>query len=61
MNNQCAECKIRKFCYREEPKDDWTCDSYKADDDYVDFFWTRTEQKKRNRSYMDIEQLLSKR
>lgn len=47
MNNQCAECKIRKFCYREEPKDNWTCDSYKADDDYVDFLdEDRTEEEK---------------
>ncbi len=37
MNNQCADCKIRKFCYEDEPEEDWTCNSYKSDDDYVDF------------------------
>lgn len=36
MNDQCIDCKIRKWCYREEPED-WTCDHYKSDDDYVDF------------------------
>ena len=28
MNNQCSECEIRKMCYLEEPKEDWTCDHY---------------------------------
>ena len=37
MNDQCIDCKIRKWCYREEPTEDWTCDHYKSDDDYVDF------------------------
>lgn len=37
MNDQCANCKIRKWCYRTEPKEDWTCGSYKSDDEYVDF------------------------
>ena len=37
MNDQCINCKIRKWCYREEPTEDWTCDHYKSDDDYVDF------------------------
>lgn len=37
MNNQCMNCKIRKWCYREEPEEDWTCSSHKSDDEYVDF------------------------
>lgn len=37
MNDQCTNCKIRKWCYRTEPKEDWTCGSYKSDDEYVDF------------------------
>ena len=28
MNDQCHDCKIRKLCYMEEPKEDWTCDHY---------------------------------
>jgi hypothetical protein len=28
MNDQCHDCKIRKLCYLEEPKEDWTCDHY---------------------------------
>jgi len=37
MNDQCTVCKIRKWCYRDEPQEDFTCDYYKSDDDYVDF------------------------
>lgn len=37
MNDQCLNCKIRKWCYREEPEEDWTCDYYKSNDEYVDF------------------------
>ncbi len=37
MNDQCYECKIRKLCYLSEPAEDWTCESYKDEYDYVDF------------------------
>lgn len=37
MNNQCLNCKIRKWCYWDEPEEDWTCGYYKSDDEYVDF------------------------
>ena len=48
MNDQCAICKIRKFCSLEEPDEDWTCESYKDDDDYVDFLdEDRAEDEKR--------------
>ena len=36
MNDQCLNCNIRKWCYREEPEEDWTCDYYKSNDEYVD-------------------------
>ena len=49
MNDQCVVCKIRKSCYLEEPKEDWTCDRYKSDDDYVDFMDEgRPEEEKQN-------------
>lgn len=38
MNDQCYECKIRKWCYLREPEEDWTCEHYKSEDDYVDFW-----------------------
>ena len=31
MNDQCVNCKIRKWCYREEPEEDWTCDYYEGE------------------------------
>jgi len=37
MNDQCYECRIRKWCYLREPEEDWTCEHYKSEDDYVDF------------------------
>lgn len=37
MNNQCMNCKIRKWCYEDEPEEDWTCEHYKAENEYVDF------------------------
>ena len=37
MNQQCSECKIRKFCTKDEPKEDWTCDDYVDESDYVRF------------------------
>lgn len=49
MNDQCVVCKIRKWCYRDEPQEDWTCDYYKSDDDYVDFLdEDRPEEEKQN-------------
>lgn len=37
MNDQCLDCKIRKWCDRDESQEDWTCDYYRSDDEYVDF------------------------
>lgn len=37
MNNQCLNCKIRKWCDWDEPEEDWTCNGHKSDDEYVDF------------------------
>ena len=28
MNSQCLECSIRKFCTKQEPNEDWTCEEY---------------------------------
>lgn len=33
MNDQCNNCEIRKMCYLEEPKEDWTCNHYESCDD----------------------------
>ena len=48
MNEQCLNCKIRKWCYRDEPQEDWTCDYYKSDDDYVDFLDEDRPEEKQN-------------
>ena len=37
MNEQCEQCKIRKFCSKDEPDEDWTCDSFVKEDEYVRF------------------------
>lgn len=37
MNDQCHNCKVRKWCYEPEPIEDWTCEYYKSDSEYVDF------------------------
>lgn len=48
MNDQCHNCKIRKWCDWEEPEEDWTCERYKSDNDYVDFLdEDRPEEEKR--------------
>ena len=47
MNDQCLNCKIRKWCVLDEPKEDWTCEHYKSDDEYVDFLdEDRSEEEK---------------
>lgn len=28
MNDQCSLCKIRKWCDKDEPEEDWSCPSY---------------------------------
>lgn len=37
MNDQCHNCRLRKWCYEQEPIEDWTCEYYKSDSEYVDF------------------------
>ena len=47
MNDQCIDCKIRKWCDWDEPEEDWTCGYYKSDDEYVDFLdEDRSEEEK---------------
>lgn len=37
MNQQCSECKIRKFCTQDEPEEDWTCTDYVDESEYIRF------------------------
>lgn len=37
MNQQCEECKIRKFCSLDEPEEDYTCESFVDESEYVRF------------------------
>jgi hypothetical protein len=37
MNQQCEECKIRKFCSLDEPDEDYTCESFVDESEYVRF------------------------
>ena len=56
MNDQCHACKIRKWCYEFEPEEDWTCEHYKSDDDYVDFLDDcRPEEEKQNLPGYDVK------
>lgn len=35
MNQQCEECKIRKFCVLDEPEEDYTCESFVDESEYI--------------------------
>ena len=30
MNEQCDMCKYRKWCTKQEPEEDWSCNDYES-------------------------------